>query len=95
MRRGRSTERFARQALQPTPDRPRWFTCSEHAIRTGTGRERELVPYGARHAREVGSVVTACGRLTVTWLTFWDLTFEASAAPACQQCVTAIRGARR
>ncbi|MGZ4274421.1 MAG: hypothetical protein ACXVRP_11755 [Solirubrobacteraceae bacterium] len=53
------------------------------------------MPYGARHAREVGSVVTACGRLTVTWLTFWDLTFEASAAPACQQCVTAIRGARR
>lgn len=64
---------------------PEFLVSAPHRVATAPG-----MPYGVRHARRVGSLVTACGRSAVGWPYFWTLRFERSAPSSCRDCEAAL-----
>lgn len=61
----------------------RWFaTSGADPLRFGQP-SRTIDPDATIHAKEVGTVVTACGRLTAPWRNHWT-PFEAS--PLHRRC---------
>src|SRR3954452_2538038 len=49
-------------------------------------------PYGPWHARQVGSMRTACGMSAVTWHYFWTLEFVYAGSHACPECYRVVNG---
>jgi hypothetical protein len=53
--------------------------------------EGERKPWGIFHAREDGSVFTACGLPCATWFVFWEMTFNPRDRQACLACIGHLR----
>ena len=49
-------------------------------------------PWGTVHLKRVGSQVTICGRRTLGWHAFWDLSFSGRSPDACQACARVAAG---
>ncbi len=65
---------------------PRWIVSSHHARRVFRGYEVSYLPYGAHHAREIGSTVTACGLPAHFWRNFYDQRYMPAAPGSCPRC---------
>lgn len=71
---------------------PTWYVTSPHGTRveTPTGRA-EWQPFGVHHARQAGSILTACGKWAVDWEVFWDLPFPSSPGQTtCRPCLLKV-----
>ena len=50
-----------------------------------------LVPTGRMvHAKQMGTLVTACGIATSSWTKLWDVPFSRSSGRACPECVEIV-----
>lgn len=66
---------------------PNYLVTAAHAaVREGGGDKPAPLPYGEWHARQIGSLQTACGQSAVTWRYFWTLSFDQAGASACPEC---------
>ena len=76
----------------PPPAQPwrSFLVSAPHRVATDPGDPRPWKPYGVAHARKVGSHLTACGQLAVSWPLFWTEPFRASDAQACPGCALAV-----
>jgi hypothetical protein len=71
-----------------------WFACGPYGVRSSGGR---LVPDPQRvvHAKQLGTVLVACGRWAVTWHRFWDVEFGAVAnVRRCPDCLDVVLAGR-
>lgn len=78
--------RVARLHEGPVRLPPRWLVTATHSRPVMTGSAREWIPYGQRHAREVGAARTRCGTAATLWPIFWDMAFASDDPAACQRC---------
>lgn len=69
---------------------PKWLVTAPHGVWQVIAGERSWVPFGVRHAREVGGTLTACKQFAVGWQLFWDLPFLAAEGGVCQECAEEI-----
>ena len=67
-----------------------WLVSSPNRVTVGDWERSEWRPFGARHARRVGSLITLCGLFAVEWPMFWDMEFDAADASACEACSDAF-----
>jgi hypothetical protein len=81
------------EASCPRREWPTFLVTAAHSVPAGPGRLHDRMPYGPWHARQVGSLQTACGMSAVTWQYFWTLDFHRAGGHACEACARAI-GAR-
>jgi hypothetical protein len=65
---------------------------------TATFSRDELVSGGLRrlpasemHAKMMGSTTTLCGRSTLSWFKFWDISFASVQGERCTRCTTAFQ----
>jgi hypothetical protein len=65
---------------------------------TATFSREEVVPGGLRrlpasemHAKTMGSTTTLCGRSTLSWFKFWDISFASAQGERCAGCTTAFQ----
>ena len=68
----------------------RWIASGPYAARRDDGSlrpdEEHLV-----HAKEIGTVLTACGTWAATWPKFWDVSFlDAGGLRRCPDCLDAL-----
>lgn len=71
------------------------FLVSAPHVRSGAPEpDAPAVPAGVWHARQVGSLTSACGMSAVTWRFFWTLSFIESETAACAECVRVVRSQR-
>jgi hypothetical protein len=89
------TSIFARrQQLGQLPSRqfqwPAHLVTAPHAVTQRPGDEHPRMPHGEWHARETGSLQTACGRSAVTWPIFWTLEFSTAGGRACPECLREV-----
>jgi hypothetical protein len=70
----------------------RWFMTAPDSRWTGSGDQRELVPLGTIHAKEMGTDTTACGLLCLAWPKYWERPFGATrdVERTCEACRTAL-----
>ncbi len=73
-----------------TFDWPEYLVTARHSVFQAAGDEPARVPQAQWHARQVGSLHTACGQSAVTWPIFWMLEFAAAGAAACPECLTVV-----
>ena len=64
----------------------RWYVCAPHR----SALNAQGVPFGVRHAREVGRSVTACGLLARNWPMFWEMPFAPEVPGRCAECADAV-----
>ncbi len=57
-----------------------WFVTLE-----GPGFER------VAHAKEMGTLLSACGRTTLTWVKLWDIAFGPHVRGCCAECSSVVR----
>jgi hypothetical protein len=64
---------------------------------TANFSREEVVPGGLRrlpaseiHAKTMGSTTTLCGRSTLSWFKFWDISFASARGDRCGQCTAAF-----
>jgi hypothetical protein len=77
-------------ASQRAPERlPIWYVTSSHGTRIANpSGPAQWQPYGLHHARQAGSIVTACGLWAAEWQIFWDLAFpSAPGQTTCRMCL--------
>ena len=70
----------------------RWFVTGPYAVRMPDGR---FAPASDNvvHAKEIGTVLTACGQWTATWHRFWDVPFLAVRdLRRCPDCLDVVLG---
>ena len=65
---------------------PTWFVTAPHRRQVLDGGEPAWAPYGAQHARRVGDPRTACGRVALGWVLFWEMPFASAAGRGCPAC---------
>ena len=87
----RRTSIFARRehVVSGRPSRFRWpeyLVTAAHEDLPSVEHGQFRTPYGEWHARQAGSLQTACGRSAVTWRIFWTLDFSAAGVRACTEC---------
>lgn len=70
---------------------PQYLVSAPHAKTTGGDQGLPQTPYGAWHARQVGSLQTLCGRSAVTWRYFWTLDFDDAGSSRCPECEQVMR----
>jgi hypothetical protein len=66
----------------------RWFVTSPHRVARGT--EEGWIPYGVRHARQVGSSWTECRLPALGWPMFWEMPFLEERTLLCAGCRAAV-----
>jgi len=69
-----------------TTAHPRWYVTATHTV----GAYAAELPYGVRHARSPGDLVTVCGLRAVGWPLFWDLPFNGRQERACLACAQQV-----
>ncbi len=69
---------------------PTYLVSAQHSQLPNLGTDELKRPYGLWHARQVGSLRSACGRSAVTWQFFWTLDFAKAGTAACPECVTVL-----
>jgi len=67
-----------------------WLVSSAHRKMREEGGVRQWGPYFERHARQLGSITTACGLLASNWHVFHDVEFRADDLGACRDCVEVV-----
>lgn len=67
----------------------RWLVSATNAC-PGADPEAERLPYGTRHARQVGSRLTECGAVATEWPIFWGLPFLAEDRASCPDCAARL-----
>lgn len=67
----------------------KWYVTATHMHTRQSGQ-----PYGLQHARQPGSLQTACGRLALSWPMFWDRLFELRLGDVCPECVDVVLARR-
>lgn len=75
---------------RPSFEWPTYLVSAPHVVWGDADAEYLRVPYGEWHAREPGSLQTACGRPAVNWHFFWTLHFASAGRRACPECVGAV-----
>jgi hypothetical protein len=78
-----------RLRAMPQYEWPAYLVSAPHALVPEIGADLKR-PYGVWHARQVGSLQTACGQSAVTWRYFWTLDFSQAGAAACSECVRVL-----
>jgi hypothetical protein len=65
---------------------------------TANFSREELVPGGLRrlpasemHAKTMGSNTTLCGRSTLSWFKFWEISFASAQGERCGPCTAAFQ----
>jgi hypothetical protein len=95
-RRNSTTRTRSRHTQEFTGRKHEWPTflvTAAHSVPASKGGSQGHMPYGPWHARQVGSLQTACGMSAVTWHYFWTLDFHRAGGHACGECARAV-GAR-
>lgn len=71
---------------------PRWYVTAPHWEERHVDGELVLRPTSVAHAKEMGTMTTACGLWTYSWRKMLDLPFPApvGAAPGAQMCRTCV-----
>jgi hypothetical protein len=73
-----------RQIRSPVGERMnRWFVVAESSRRQDNNREVILVPTSTIHAKEMGTLTTACGIRCESWPKWWDQSFPLGPGQDC------------
>lgn len=67
-----------------------WLVATPHRRMTLVGADVDYLPYGVRHARQIGGATTACGQPALAWRIFHRLTFRPGARETCRDCSAVI-----
>ena len=80
---GASAEGLTRASARPH----RWFVTTQfvRAQETSTW-EVDLLPDSLAHAKEMGTLGTACGLNASSWFKLWGLPFMRAGLERCQAC---------
>lgn len=62
----------------------RWLVTAPYEVPRAESVDRQ--PWGMRHVRRDGAVVTVCGLPTSSWHTFWTLDFKPMDRASCPAC---------
>lgn len=71
-------------------------THSTHAVFATTNfaqtraMDGQREPAALTHAKTMGSITTLCGRSTLSWFKFWDISFASVTTERCRQCTSII-----
>ena len=68
-----------------------WFVVSKFSQWEGVGRDQVRIPSSIRHAKEMGSLSTACGLHCETWTKWWELAFSPYSRDCCEECVSVVQ----
>jgi hypothetical protein len=68
----------------------RWMVSSAHVLHGPVGTPPMWDPQRVHHAREMGTIVTACGRYAATWTNFYFWAYTPGGTGACADCDRAI-----
>lgn len=79
-------------APQAGAARPNWPAAAMVVAPASLGWKTQ--PYDLYHARQLGSLTSACGAWSENWQTLWDRPFSPDDGDACRECVTVLRHAR-
>lgn len=75
---------------------PQYFVSTPHGTLFRDNRGiTDWRPWGDQHAREIGAVVTACGKGADGWRLFADLPFPSAPTVTCRKCMVAVARARQ
>ena len=69
-----------------------WFVVSSFSRWEEVDHELVLVPASVMHAKEMGSLSTACGISCETWNKWWERPFSQHEEARCEDCATVIAG---
>jgi hypothetical protein len=76
------------RAVRPMPT---WLVSARNGKRVATSAGlAEWRPFGIHHARQVGSLRTACGIAALDWELFWDMSFPSEPSVTCRHCLVTI-----
>lgn len=72
----------------------RWMVSSAHVLRSPDGDVQLWDPQWVHHARELGTIVAACGRYAATWTNFYFRAYVPGGIGSCAECDRAIELSR-
>ena len=73
----------------------RWFTTACFVDQKMVAGELREWPGSTAHAKEMGTLRTACGQNAASWHKLWELPFEAAGPIACPACATVVADSMR
>jgi len=68
-----------------------WFVSSPQST-PGRDGDRAPWPGSSWHARQPGTLNTACGLVALGWQLLWERPFDVQDAGACTSCAAAVLG---
>jgi hypothetical protein len=73
----------------------RWFVVAQHIRWQWPEKARNGVrmPTSVAHAKEMGTLLAACGRPVHGWERLWDAAFPMRGTDACPECLEVVRSA--
>lgn len=66
--------------------RSRWHVVAQFARYDRSSEITVLMPTSLIHAKEMGTLTTACGLRSDTWFKFWAEDFPMPRTDVCQEC---------
>lgn len=69
----------------------RWFVVAEFSRWERRTRDSVKVPLSILHAKEMGTLKTACGIPCETWAKWWGRPFASGSEGLCPSCVVATQ----
>lgn len=88
---GREFPRLGRRGIVPPAVTLATFFVTAPGARMRATSDGGLVAEGGPfHAKRMGTSVTACGELAISWPKLWDVPFDVAGGPRCQECVQAV-----
>jgi hypothetical protein len=75
-------------ATSDAPRSPYFVTGPD--VRLGPNSGTLLPSASAVHAKQMGTLLTACGLCTSSWVKLWDVPFSRSIGAACSKCIEIV-----
>ncbi|MDR7254285.1 hypothetical protein J2X46_003278 [Nocardioides sp. BE266] len=92
---GREFPWLGQRGIVPPAGTLATFFVTAPAARVGATSDGGLAAEGGPfHAKRMGTSLTACGELAISWPKLWEVPFDAAGGPLCQGCVDAVAASR-
>lgn len=91
-RRGREFRRSGSRRPATPATRGRFFVAGPFARLAIAADGSQKVEGGPFHAKEMGTLLAACGRSTASWPKVWEVPFSHSLTHVCRECAAIAAG---
>ncbi|AIY19296.1 hypothetical protein GUY44_02830 [Pimelobacter simplex] len=86
---------MSRKPPAPPSERSAWHVVAPFARYDRSTEYTMLVPTSTIHAKEMGTLTTACGQRSDSWFKFWAEDFPMPGAEPCRDCWHVVRSTPR